>query len=64
LPDSGATDDADRVREQVVVVVGTQHDEMAALEPLERGGAEHDFVDQPVFRLGGPRADKRFERPE
>jgi hypothetical protein len=37
---------------------------MAALEPLERRAAEHDFVDQPVLRLGGPRADQRFERRE
>jgi hypothetical protein len=37
---------------------------MAALEPLERGAAEHDFVDQPVLRLGRPRTDQRLKRRE
>jgi hypothetical protein len=43
---------------------GALHDEMAALEPLERGAAEHDLVDQSVLRLGRPGADRRVDRGE
>ena len=60
----GGADDAGRVREQLVVVVGALDEELAALEPLEGDGAPHDAVEQRVGRLGGPRADQGVERLE
>jgi predicted nucleic acid-binding protein len=39
-------------------------EEVAALQPFESDAALHDFVDQPVFRLGVAGADQRVERHE
>ena len=54
-------DDADRVGEQFVIVVGALDEEVAALEPLEGDGAGDDGIDEWVGRLGGPRTDQRVE---
>ena len=42
----GGADDADRLGEQLVVVVRALDEEVAALQPLERHGAEHDGIDR------------------
>jgi hypothetical protein len=60
----GDTDDADRVGKQLVVVAGALNEEAAALQPLERDAARHDFVDQRMGRLGSPGADQRTGPPK
>src|SRR5205085_12272497 len=55
---SPRADQADRVRERLVVVARALHDEAAALEPFERDAARHDAVDHRVRRLGGPRSEE------
>src|SRR4051794_4236658 len=60
----GSADDADRVGEQLVVVVGALHEEVAALEPLERDAARYDGVELRMGRVRGPGADQRVEAVE
>ena len=55
-------DDADCVRERLMVVARPLNEEVAALEPLEGDAARHNGVKLRVGRLGGPGADQRVER--
>ena len=57
----GATDHADHVGQELVVVVGALDQEVATFEPCERVGARHDVLHEPVLGVDVPGADQRVE---